>query len=67
MFSGAVQPVSLKFKSAIPTKIVITQSGSSHSDFNVGVTVLGLKFSAPCYGILTCWWSAIETERSKEF
>jgi hypothetical protein len=39
----------VKFKSSIPTKIIITQNDRTNSDFCPGMAVLGFKLRLSCY------------------
>ena len=41
-----------KFKNSFPTKIVINQNDRNHSDFHLGMAVLGCKLRLPCYKLL---------------
>jgi len=42
-------PVGVKFKGSIPIKIFITQNDRNHSDFHLGLAVLGSELRVPCY------------------
>jgi len=48
-FTVSVQLVGVKFKSSIPTKIVITKNDRKHSDFHPGMAVLGFELRLSCY------------------
>jgi hypothetical protein len=51
-YSAAVQPVGVIFKSSSPMKTVTRQNDRNHSDFHLGMAVLGFELRLPCYNII---------------